>query len=375
MHSMATDRRHFLASVTGALLALLTRPARAKAPRTIWLSANAGAARQYALGAFDPGGEQVFEIDLPGRGHGIAVAPNRRTCVAIARRPGTFAAVVDLASGKATGWLEAPSGRHFHGHAAFSQDGRLLFTSENDFANRRGVIGIWDAGAGYRRLNEIDAHAIEPHDLHLLSDGRTLIVADGGIRTHPDSERARLNLDDMDSALLRIDLHTGALLGRWKLSPGLQLLSIRHLAISPKGDVAIGMQHQTDDVVVPVVGLQRPGEDIALLAMPPAIFASLRNYCGSIAMDRDGGVFAASCPRGNTVTVWDTASGQLLGTANAPDGCGVAAGETPGSLLMTSGRGGAWLWSRLDGKAVPVAGAYLASKQWDNHAVAVTLPA
>lgn len=374
MHSMAIDRRHFLAALASTLLALAARPARAAAKRTIWLSANAGAARQYALGAFDTGGEQVFELDLPGRGHGIAIAPDRRSCVAAARRPGTFAAAVDLISEKATHWLEAPADRHFHGHAAFSADGKLLFTSENDFSAGRGVIGIWDVGAGYSRLGELDAYGIEPHDLHLLPDGRTLIVADGGIRTHPGSERARLNLDDMNSSLVRIDLHTGRLLGRSTLAPDLRLLSIRHLAINTRGDVAIGMQHQTDDVVVPVVGLQRPGEDIALLKVPPALLADLHNYCGSVAMDKDGSVFAASCPRGNLVTLWDTASGKLLGTAGIPDGCGVAAGTAPGSLLITSGRGGGWLWSR-GGKTVPLEGAYLAGKQWDNHAVAVTLPA
>jgi hypothetical protein len=374
MHSMAINRRHFLASLASTLLAFSARPARARATRTIWLSANAGAARQYALGAFDIDGQKVFELDLPGRGHGIAVAPDRRTCVALARRPGTFAAAIDLTSGDAIGWLDAPADRHFHGHGAFSSDGKLLFSSENDFAAGRGVIGVWDVDAGYSRIGEIDAHGIEPHDLHLLPDGRTLIVADGGIRTHPDSERARLNLDEMDSSLVRIDVRTGALLGRQKLAPDLRLLSIRHLAINARGDVAIGMQHQAEDVVVPVVGLQHPDRDITLLAMPPALSANLHNYCGSVAMDADGSVFAASCPRGNTVTLWDTASGKLLGTANIPDGCGVAAGSTSDSLLMTSGRGGGWLWSRRDKTAVQLHSEYLDDKQWDNHAVAVSLP-
>jgi hypothetical protein len=41
---------------------------------------------------------------------------------------------------------------------------------------------------------------------------------------------------------------------------------------------------------------------------------------------------------------------------------------------MTSGRGGGWLWSRRDGTAIPLGGEYVADKQWDNHAVTVTLP-
>lgn len=371
---MTTDRRHFLTLVASAALALVARQARADAPRTIWLSANADAARQYALGAFDEDGRRLFELDLPGRGHGITVAPDRRSCVAMARRPGTFAAVVDLHSGKALRWLESPSNRHFHGHGAFSDDGRTFFTSENDFAAGRGVIGVWDAADGFRRTGELDAHGIEPHDIRLMPDGRTLVVANGGIRTQPDRGRARLNLDDMDSSLVHIDVRSGALIGQWRLAPNLQLLSIRHISVNGQGEVAIGLQHQTEDENVPIVGLHRPGREIALLEMPPALSAGLHNYCGSVAMDSTGSVFAASCPKGNTVTLWEAATGRFVGAVKVPDGCGVAAGTAPGSLVMTSGRGGAWLWQRRDGSTVSLGGDYLNTRRWDNHAVSVTLP-
>jgi hypothetical protein len=371
---MTTDRRHFLTLVASAALALVARRTQAATPRTIWLSANADTARQYALGAFDENGQRLFELDLPGRGHGIAVAPDRRTCVAIARRPGTFAAVVDLKTGQALRWLESPAERHFHGHGAFSDDGRTFFTSENDFNAGRGIIGVWDVADGFRRMGELDAHGIEPHDIRLMPDGRTLAVANGGIRTHPDRGRARLNLDGMDSSLLHIDVRTGALIGQWRLAPDLQLLSIRHLSVNGQGEVAIGLQHQTEDKNVPIVGLHRPGGEIALLEMPSELSAGLRNYCGSVAMDASGSVFAASCPKGNTVTLWEASSGRFVGAVKVPDGCGVAAGSTPGSLLMTSGQGGAWLWQRRDGSTVSIGGEYLNRIRWDNHAVAVTLP-
>jgi hypothetical protein len=58
------------------------------------------------------------------------------------------------------------------------------------------VIGVRDASAGYRHIGELPSHGIGPHDLALLSDERTLVVANGGIRTHPDRRREELNLAD-----------------------------------------------------------------------------------------------------------------------------------------------------------------------------------
>jgi hypothetical protein len=57
--------------------------------------------------------------------------------------------------------------------------------------------------------------------------------------------------------------------------------------------------------------------------------------------------------------MWEASSGRFIGAVKVPDGSGVAAGSTPGSLLMTSGRGGAWLWQRRNGSTVEIGGDYL----------------
>lgn len=367
MRSTGIDRRSFLAAA--AAFSLMGRGAAAStAPEQVWLAANVAPGRQYALGAFDAQGAKVFELDLPGRGHGIAVSPDRRTVVAVARRPGTFAAVVDVARAEATHWLETPEGRHFHGHGLYSADGRLLFTSENDYQESVGVIGVWDVADNYRRVGEMSSHGIEPHDLRLLPDGRTLVVANGGIITHPDSGRTRLNLERMDSSLAYVDSRDGKLLGQWRLPAELRLLSMRHFAVAPDGSVAIGMQHQTETETPPIVGLHRFGSDIRLLDLPEPVAAGVRNYCGSVAMAADGSVFAASCPQGSLVTLWETASGRYLGSVPVKDGCGVAPGAQGAELVMTSGRQGALRWDSGHG-ARPLDGEYVASRAWDNHAV------
>ena len=56
---------------------------------------------------------------------------------------------------------------------------------------RRGMIGVRDATDGYRQIGEFGAQGMEPHDIALLGDGRTMVIANGGIRTHPEQRRPR----------------------------------------------------------------------------------------------------------------------------------------------------------------------------------------
>ena len=142
-------------------------------------------------------GAITFRIDLPGRGHAAAAHPNRPEAIAFARRPGTFAIILDCLSGKPVNLVEAPPNRHFCRHGAYSADGELLFTTENDFSQSLGVVGVWDASKGYVRIGEMSSGGVGPHDMHLMADGQTLVVANGGIETHPDSGRTKLNLQTM----------------------------------------------------------------------------------------------------------------------------------------------------------------------------------
>ena len=158
----------------------------------------------YRLIGFQASGSIEFSVDLPARGHAAAAHPLRAEAVAFARRPGRFALVLDCHSGVVLTQLDAPVGRHFYGHGAFSADGGLLFTTENEFDTARGVIGVWDTTDGYRRVGEFASGGIGPHEMRLMPDGTTLVVANGGIETHPDSGRTKLNIASMRPNLTRV---------------------------------------------------------------------------------------------------------------------------------------------------------------------------
>lgn len=299
----------------------------------LWVGCRPGGSGHRVTG-IDARGGLRFDLPLPGRGHAIAFHPAEPVAVVFARRPGRFAVVLDHEEGVARLRIDAAPGRHFYGHGAFSADGRHLFTSENDWATGRGVVGIRDASDGYRQVGELPAHGTGPHELRLMQGGGTLVVANGGIRTHPEQGRAKLDIATMRPSLAFVDPADGALRDAFGLAPELHKLSIRHLDVAADGSVALAMQHEgsrRDEV--PLLGLFEGG-GIRLFGDSAALARRLRHYAGSIAFDRSGTVIALTSPRAGLVTFWDRA-GRLLDTLRAPDGCGVAAAGENGAFLVS----------------------------------------
>lgn len=310
------------------------------------------------------GDEQA--IELPGRGHDIALRPGGGEWVAFARRPGRFGVAVSLHSEPPI-WFATKPGRHFFGHGTFSSDGRLLYATENDYEHAMGMIGVRDATGGYRQIGEFPAHGMEPHDIALLADGRTMVIANGGIRTHPDHGADELNLASMQPSLVYVDVATGDLLEEHRLAPELHQLSIRHLAVGADDTVVFGCQYRGPEEHAPgLVGFHKRGEAPVIVEAPGAMQKVLHNYIGSVAADRSGVVVAASAPKGGQVTYWDVAARRYLGACDLRDGCGLAPTHRSASFLLTSGEG----WLVTAGPNAPAA--RLASRfQWDNHAILV----
>jgi hypothetical protein len=366
------SRRAFLSSVAGSLFigcGLKAAAARGGAG-PLYVGCRIDDAERCFTTGFGADGRVVFDIALPGRGHGAAFHPTASHCVVFARRPGTFAVVIDLDRGEALYRIDAALGRHFYGHGAFSPDGRYLFTSENDFDVGCGVIGVRDANDGYRQIGEFASHGVGPHEVVLMPDGATLVAANGGIRTHPDNERAKLNLDTMQPSVAYIELASGRLRGAFGLAPRLHRLSIRHLAVNRDGLVAVAMQYEGGKRDrVPLVGLHAGGP-IRLLDAPPAIERDMRQYAGSVAFDLGGQLLAVSCPRGNLITFWDARTGGLIDRVEVGDGCGVAPADEPGAFVITGGRGDVLRVEPGRGEATPLVLAGLTASAWDNHLIA-----
>jgi hypothetical protein len=371
------NRRIFVQGLIGSALSLplgLQAVAGQSPTQLRYLSARADRDGHYFLSGFDQSGALRFDLPLPARGHGIAVHPHLGQVVQVARRPGHYLLVVDAASGRVLHRVEGREDRVFFGHGAFSGDGHWFFTTENDFGNGRGVIGVRDVLAGYRQVGELPSHGIGPHELRMLSDGRTLVVANGGILTHPDTGRSKLNLDSMSPSLAYIDSRSGALLEERRLPQELHQNSIRHLGTTHDDRVCFIMQYQgSKREHPPLVGMHRRGGEIRLSEAPADIQRRMRNYCGSACADRSGRWFAVSSPHGGLVTFWDAHNGAYAGHTEVADGCGIAMGERSGEFLLSSGQG-AVLRHRVgeDGSRALTRVEDLGAR-WDNHMAVVAL--
>lgn len=322
------ERRSFLKAV-GASFAATLFPSAADAlagAEALYASAFQDRSGAFGVALLSEDGTVLHRYRLPARGHDLAVQPNGAALVAFARRPGTFAVVFDLTRAHPPKVIATANGRHFYGHGVFSANGRLLYATENDFEAARGVIGVYDATDAFQRIGEFDTFGTGPHELALLPDARTLVIANGGIETHPDYPRAKLNLSTMQPSLTFVDSTTGDRLVQLKLTPDLHKLSIRHLAFDATGQVWFACQNEGDRTkMLPLIGRAslRSGK-FRLVDLPDQHTRSLRGYVGSIKSNHKTGTIAIASPRGGVALEFDPAAGQILRSFETADVCGIA---------------------------------------------------
>lgn len=358
--SALVDRRSFLRAAGASFLATLSPRALFALERSdaVFASGFRAPDGTFGIGLVAEDGTFIDRIDLPDRIHGLGHSPATGLSVAFARRPGTFAVIFDARKRSEPILIASPDDRHFFGHGHFSPDGRLLYASENDFDANRGMIGLYDARDGYRRIGEYSTYGIGTHDLSVSDDGRLLIAANGGIETHPDFGRTKLNLDHMEPSLALIDAATGTLVERHTLPETLRQLSTRHIDLDDKGRVWFACQYEGPrNDLPPLVGHFGKGEDLTFLSLPDETTIGLANYVGAIAVNRREGLVGLTSPNGGRFVVLDAGSGRVLREESIADAAGIAA--APHGFAVSSYDG------RFAGRREDVA--------WDQH-VASLMP-
>jgi hypothetical protein len=356
---MAIDRRQALA-LLGGLAAVPY--AQAGAPLRLaaaWQQEDGG----YRIGVLATGGALTVQhaLEVPTRAHGVHVLPDG-TLLAAARRPGDWLVRWHPSRRVEPLWHWIDATRSFNGHVIASADGRWLYTTETDIDTGASLVARRDA-----RSLETDAewptHGIDAHEL--IWDGATLIVANGGVPTAPETGRVKRDLHTMDSSLVRLDGRTGRLLGQWRLED--PRLSLRHLAWNPGRTVlGIALQAEHDDTAskhaAPILALF-DGQRLRAVPTPNAGGTGIHGYGGSMAATQDG--WAVSCPRANGIATF-TPQGEWRSLVPLPEVCALAVN---GRQLWAGGLGS----SLQDALALrPSAHPHAASLQGarlDNHGV------
>ncbi|HEY0963244.1 MAG TPA: DUF1513 domain-containing protein [Pseudomonadales bacterium] len=333
MHAL--NRRQMLG--LGALLCAPGSSAFANAAHPLLISgASDGDDKHWIVGLrIGAGGiETAFKHPLPARAHHVAIDSARGLYIVVARRPGTWMMLGDLASGAPFSEIRVPDNRHLFGHGVFSAEHDRFYTTESDFDNMSGDSGLiveWRVhGKGsattLERRREFPSYGVGPHELLLHPDGNTLIIANGGIRTHPSRDRENLNIATMQPSLAYIDRRGGELLEQHYMPEEFHQSGIRHMDVNADGLVALAMQFEGEPFIdAPLLATHRRGEALRMLHAGGEVQPQLKQYIGSVRFDIGGRFFAASAPYGNMITFWDAEAGTLLHRTRARDGCGVCA--------------------------------------------------
>lgn len=337
---------------------------------------------------YSPGLKVHAALEVPSRAHGVCPLADG-SIVAVARRPGDWLVRWGPAQAQATPlwhWQTADShfpDRTFNGHVlagmpgTVGTDGERLYTTETDVETGASVVGVRHART-LEKLAEWPTHGIDAHeliwDLH-SPGGPTLLVANGGVPTAPETGRAKRDMHRMNSSLVRLNATTGSLMGQWRLEDA--RLSLRHLAWSPDGKtLGIALQAEHDaaaDRLAAPVHARFDGQTLYTSAVLPASQAntglSLQGYGGSIVTAPQG--WAVSCSRAGCVA-WFDLQGQLTTRMALSEVCALAstADAQGGSTLWAAGQDHSLLQSAEPQNTQPLhlthAGA-LQPARMDNH--------
>ena len=328
--------------------------------------------KKFTVVTVDAFGHILNQLTLPDRGHGCSIRPGQKEAVIIGRRPGKFAVAFGLDNPNISKLFAPPSNRQFQGHAIFSKDGNYLFVTENNLVSQIGVIGVYDVNNSYVRVGEFSSYGIGPHEISLIPKTNIIVVANGGIITHPDLPEIKLNTDTMEPSLAYIDYKNGKLIDQYTPQVSrYKKLSIRHLIIPSSKDVIYACQDQTPyQGKVPLVSMYSKGtKKLKHFRLPEKIHTAIGGYCGSITADISGMIVAVSAPRGNYILFWKISSQEFLGYLTIADGCGISSGIRPGEFAVTNSGGyfstyNAIEKASLNRKTQP-------EVKWDNHLTAV----
>lgn len=330
----------------------VTGPAGATAPTRLAAAWDDDAGRHF-VGLLALAGDTlkvVASLELPTRAHGLCIEPGG-TLLAVARRPGDWLLRWSPTTGRPV-WRWSEPERRYTGHVLRMPGGEHLYTAETELDSGQGRLVRRDARS-LAALDDSPTHGIDPHQFLVDGDG-SLLLANGGVPTRPETGRTKLDLAQMDPSLVRLDPRDGRLLGQWRLPDA--RLSLRHLARAADGRVGIALQAEHDEAearaAAPLLAVF-DGQALRCAETP----RPLAGYGGDIAAT--GGAFCVSAPRAGGVARWSL-DGRWDGYTALDEACALAA--LPGAL-WSGGRAQAASWS----EAAPAVGHKLAAIRLDNH--------
>ncbi|MCG7550793.1 DUF1513 domain-containing protein [Pseudoalteromonas sp. Of7M-16] len=325
----------------------------------VFASAFTLSSGEHFVGWFDNNGVLRGKVALPQRAHDLHFFPDKQVLLAFSRRPGRYFHIINLHEQRVVRSIEASKAHHFYGHGILSKDGNWLFTTENKFDDAQnpneGVIAVRNT-ANWKVETFLPSGGVGPHQLQSLSDPNILVIANGGIHTHPSSTRTKLNLNDMKPNLSYLDLKKGHIID--SVAPPHHQLSTRHLCVDQQDNIYVGCQFQGPDYIIkPLIYKHKMNSKLEPLKAPQATWLSFKQYTASLAVDEKRKTLGVTSPKGNITSFWDLETLSLKKVVSVRDCAGLCASES--GFMISTGRG-----EIVQGSNVLNSNSGL---RWDNH--------
>jgi hypothetical protein len=340
----------------------------------IWLSAEGRNKETYGLGWVNPQEESSGHQLSNFRGHGLCQNPVKpEQVIMFSRRPGTHGIRLNTLTGETDGTFNSFDDRYMQGHGCYSADGKLLYCTESSISTGEGKITVRDAET-LKQINEFNSYGTGPHEICLMPDGHTLVVANGGLLTHPDSGRKVLNLETMHSTLSYIDSRNGDLISEHELKE--KKASIRHLDVADDGTVAMALQIQREAMdnneLTPLAAIHKPGQPIKVLNAPEALMNKLNDYMGSVAIHNDSRIVAFTSPRGDLAMFWNLDDLSLQSYHAFHDVCGLTVSQDNKYFVLSNSAGKIRQINARTLKIDKLKSLHFPQKSWDNHMISIS---
>jgi len=273
----------------------------------------------------------------------------------IGRNPAKTCQLISIKTNKIEQTLHAQEHHHFTGHAAFDQ--KFLYTTEWDYTHNIGKVGLWHLANG-EFIKHLPSFGVGPHQIKIFKTH--LLIANGGLKTHPSTGKKPLNLPTMAPNISLVDTSNEQLTHQWTFNE--TKASIRHLDIAPNGTFAAAMQVQRSacghNHLVPLVAVGQLPNKIAAppptsksevmptvhtsltpLPTPDALLNQCQDYMGSICIHPPSGTVAATSPKGNLVLFWHLESATFAGYYTLFGACGIDVDPRVDSWVVSNGQG------------------------------------
>jgi hypothetical protein len=299
----------------------------------------------YVLCLFDLDGGASRTIDMDFFGHGLAPHPREPRRAVVFEKKGPGCCEVDLQAGIVTRRITTPKERAFYGHGAFSGDGGLLFATENRLDTREGLICVRD-GRTYQERGQFPTYGKSPHDCHLIDEGRTLVITNGGGTIDETAAEAA-------PSVTFVDARTTKLLER--LTFETPRINAGHLALTRKRDLVTisapreGLPTSAQGAVTIRAGRGR----FATMTEPAAVVERMIGESLSLCIDEASAVVAVTNPDGNIVTFWDLGRGSFVKRIDLPAPRGLTKTLDEAYLVLSYGAGTVTLISPRTLEPVP----------------------